>query len=329
MAPKPKGGKGAKNGLIKMIKAALGPNASPEMIRAATQMARNPATASYLQGPSSAEKYYNSTKNNLKSDADIIAEQTGTYDRLLQTSRDVQQSGSNLASAFSSAMGAASGGLMNLAGGNAAAAQELLNTGQSVAAEAGTIGSSLARTGSAANDMALVQRDAGISNAKIRRDEKYQESKEKARTAKDERLRERALLRDSYQGNVLGILSNLASLRNAGMSGGGYGSGGGVTTPTKTEDEVDPAQDNLWNHGRHLEGLINSPTGTTSTSVTPSGTPVVQGPMAGTGYGASRGPAQSAPYVGGGLGGRPPGWKAPPSPPRYKKPGTPRGAIAK
>lgn len=256
-----KGGKGGgNNGLVRAIASATG--LSPDAIRAAQRMSQAPNMDRFLRRESEAERYYNSAANNLKSDKQIANEQSEAYRLVREKGAQAQQSGANIGSAFASAMGAASGGLMNLAGGNAAAAQDLLNTGASAATGMGIMGNDLSRIGSAANDQALLQEQMGVTNARIMRDEKFQDSKEKARLAKDERLKALYALADTSRGNVLGILSNLQSLKNSGGSGsgggGGYGSGGSGTSDG-TDDgsrELTPAEQGFWNQGVAMEGLM-------------------------------------------------------------------------
>lgn len=270
--------KGKKVGVIDAIAKASGKKVTPEMARAVNLIVRNPEMRSFLDNVKTGdEQYFEDFAGRIKTDEQIQREQDAAYDVVRARAKDMQTSGANLSSAFSSAMGAAAGGLMGLAGGNAAAAQEIANTGASAATETGLIGTDLTNMGTAGGLQALLQARAGAENARSTRDNQYNDASRAAYAGKYGRLQALASLPAAMRGNALNVLTSLYNLANAGGGGGGgYGGGsgggaggGGVVIPNPLEAYTEEDLKGV----RGLDGLIGGGRSTT-TPPAPASTPV-------------------------------------------------------
>lgn len=221
MAKKPpKGGKGG--GPLKGLSSIVG----KEKLKLAQQIAANPEAMAYYSKPGEMEKYYNTADSTLKDNAQIAAEQQATFDRVRQQAAQIGQSGQNLSQAFTSALGSATGSIAGLAGGNAAAMLDLMQTGQGQAATAGQYGMGISNLAGAELLQADIQQASYEAQAKAARDAMYQDMKQKALAAKEERLKTKMGLKSTEKSNILTALSSLFTLDKAAGGSGGGGKGG-------------------------------------------------------------------------------------------------------
>lgn len=220
MAKPGKGGKGG--GPLKGLASIVG----KEKLKLAQQIAANPEAAAYYNKPGELEKYYASADTTLKDNAQIAAEQQATFDRVRQQAAQIGQSGQNLTQGFTQALGAATGGMAGLAGGNAAAMLDLMQTGQSQAAGAGAYGAGISNLAGAELLQADIQQASYEAQAKAARDAMYQDMKQKALAAKEERLKGKMGLASTEKSNILTALSSLYTLSKAAGGSGGSGKGG-------------------------------------------------------------------------------------------------------
>jgi hypothetical protein len=253
MAKPGKGGKGG--GPLKGLAGIVG----KEKLKLAQQIAANPEAMAYYSKPGELEKYYNSADTTLKDNTQIAAEQAATFNPVRAQAAQMQTSGQNLSQGFTQALGAATGGLAGLAGGNAAAMLDLMQTGQSTSAGAGAYGAGISNLAGAELLQADIQQASYEAQAKAARDAMYQDMKQKALAAKEERLKGKMGLKSTEKSNILSALSSLFSLAGAagkGGSGGGSGSSSSTTTPTTVSDATTNDPTGVWASIGGLENMV-------------------------------------------------------------------------
>lgn len=303
---KGKDGKGkrgnARSNLAKALNAIGITNVTPDIIRAAADFTGAQPTIDFLRKPSEEEIYYGNAVKRLKSDEQIMAEQTGAFDRTAKIAQDLAISVPGVVSGFTGALGGLAGDLAAFGGGDARALVGMEGAGASAANQITTAGRGIQGVSASVADLIAANADLYAAQSRDRRDERREELLKEKRMATSERKKALAAAQAASQSGILSNIVTLLGLKES--SGGGYGgsgsgrSGGGGGQNYFVTGLTGNYTDKQLQGMRGMEGLLgNNSTATTDTSGSssssttsqPAPSTIVQGPMAGTGYRAPAG----------------------------------------
>jgi len=204
----------------------------------------------------------------LKTDEQIMAEQTGAFGRTAKIAQDLAISVPGVVSGFTGALGGLAGDLAAFGGGDARALVGMEGAGDSAANQITAAGKGIQGVSASVGDLIAANADLYAAQSRARRDEKREELLKEKRMATSERKKALAAAQAASQSGILSNIVTLLGLKES--SGGGYGgsgggrrSGGGGGNLTFDPTKANPF---ILQSGRNMEGLISTTTPTTTSS---------------------------------------------------------------
>lgn len=269
---KGKDGKGkngnARTNLAKALNAIGIKNVTPDIIRAASDFTGAQPTIDFLRKPSEEEIYYGNAVGRLKSDEQIMAEQTGAFDRTAKIAQDLAISVPGVVSGFTGALGGLAGDLAAFGGGDARALVGMEGAGASAANQITAAGKGIQGVSASVADLIAANADLYAAQSRAARDTRREELLKEKRMATSERKKALAAAQAAAQSGILSNIVTLLGLKES--SGGGYGGGGsgrrGSGGDGRIKFDATKANQFILESGRNMEGLISTTTPTTTSS---------------------------------------------------------------
>jgi hypothetical protein len=215
----------------------LNPKMTSDVIRGAQFFTDTSGMEKYLKTRSKTEKTLMDRLKNMKTDEIIAAEQKAAFDTVRNISNQAIQSAPNVASAFTSGLGSAMGGLSSFAGSNIGALGSLANAGLSAEAPSMVAANDIRNIGLAGITQAALQEQLGVQSAKTARETSRTSIEDMIAQMDDTRREGLATLRGDRRANLLKYISALVGLApNA--SGSGSSGTSGTDGTNGTGDQV-------------------------------------------------------------------------------------------
>lgn len=224
------------------ILSGINPNITSDIIRAANYFGGDVnKLIKRLGKPSKAERDAAKRLRELKNEDVLRQEVADLFTGTRQLGEQAIAQAAGMGEGLSQAIAAAAGGASGVAGGDTRVATMLANAAQSAQAPSREAAVGMRAMGEAGVRSTSEQQALAQANALLRRTEREQELQDIESDAASEREAQLMGLRGDQRTNFLSIISSLLGMR---PSGGGYSSGSGAGTTTRTPNRV-----NLTNPG--------------------------------------------------------------------------------